>query len=225
MISSENKLFQSLIAGFHTDGAFKRHSDDSSFSVISGNDIIDTQRRGDRVADGAALEKRWARASWVRIPPSPPCFLSGEVLEWPNRRAWKARVASPLPWVRIPSSPPCSSPIWRFEQLARNPREYRLIGSTLMKNSCKKSGSLTEIPGVGKSIAQDLNNIGIYTVSDLKNKDPELLYNISNEYAGVRQDKCLLYVYRTAVYYANGGRRPDKLKWWNWKDKVRHSRS
>ena len=30
------------------------------------------------------------KASWVRIPPSPP--FKGEVLEWPIRRAWRARV-------------------------------------------------------------------------------------------------------------------------------------
>ncbi|MBN1690220.1 MAG: pathogenicity locus [Dehalococcoidia bacterium] len=94
-----------------------------------------------------------------------------------------------------------------------------------MKNSCKKNRSLIEIPGVGKSIAQDLNNIGIYTVDDLKNRSAETLYDLSNESAGRMQDKCLLYVYRTAVYYANGGRSSDKLKWWNWKDKVQHSRS
>jgi len=91
-------------------------------------------------------------------------------------------------------------------------------GFITMKDGCKKIGSLSEIPGVGKSIAQDLNNIGIYTVSDLKGKKPETLYYLSNQYAGVMQDKCLLYVFRTAVYYANGGRKADKLKWWNWKD-------
>ncbi|NMB56563.1 pathogenicity locus, partial [Candidatus Beckwithbacteria bacterium] len=32
------------------------------------------------------------------------------------------------------------------------------------------------------------------------------------------QDRCLLYVFRCAVYYAKGGRDPEKLKWWNWKD-------
>jgi hypothetical protein len=29
-------------------------------------------RRGGRVVDGGGLENRWAKASWVRIPPSPP---------------------------------------------------------------------------------------------------------------------------------------------------------
>lgn len=80
---------------------------------------------------------------------------------------------------------------------------------------------LLQIPGVGKSIAQDLLNIGIHSVSDLKGKDPEELYQKSNSHAGVVQDRCLLYTFRCAVYFANTSgpeRDPEKLKWWNWKD-------
>ena len=81
---------------------------------------------------------------------------------------------------------------------------------------------LTIIPGVGKSIATDLWNIGITSLSDLKGKDPELLYELSNRYAGTKQDRCLLYVFKCAVYYAEtpiDEHDIDKLKWWNWKDK------
>lgn len=79
---------------------------------------------------------------------------------------------------------------------------------------------LTQIPGVGKSIADDLVNIGIKSISDLKGKNPEALYNKSNRYAGAVQDRCLLYVFRCAVYFANTRKHnPEKLKWWNWKDK------
>ena len=87
-----------------------------------------------------------------------------------------------------------------------------------MKIGAESNELLTEIPGVGKSIAKDFYNIGIHTISDLKDKDPEALYEASNSYAGFKQDRCLLYVFRTAVYYSRGGREPDKLKWWNWKD-------
>jgi len=84
----------------------------------------------------------------------------------------------------------------------------------------KKTDSdlLTTVPGVGKSIARDLENIGIQRVKDLKRKDPEKLYRRSNAYAGTTQDRCLLYVFRCAVYFAEGGRNKEKLKWWNWKD-------
>ncbi len=81
-------------------------------------------------------------------------------------------------------------------------------------------GPLTVIPGVGVSIATDLSHIGISNVDDLRGKDPELLYQKSNEFAGVVQDRCLLYVFRCAVHFAEGGSDPEKLKWWNWKDKT-----
>lgn len=80
---------------------------------------------------------------------------------------------------------------------------------------------LMEIPGVGKSIAADLVNIGIRSVTDLKGKDPRELFNASNRFAGCVQDRCLLYVFRCAIYYAEtpeGARAGEKLKWWNWKD-------
>lgn len=79
---------------------------------------------------------------------------------------------------------------------------------------------LRQIPGVGISIANDLVNIGITSIADLKNKDPEWLYHQSNKFAGVIQDRCLLYVFKCAVYYASETKHAkEKLKWWNWKDK------
>ena len=79
---------------------------------------------------------------------------------------------------------------------------------------------LRQIPGVGISIAKDLWNIGIKSVADLKAQDPQALYDQSNQYAGTVQDRCLLYVFRCAVYYAEtpaAERDTEKLKWWNWK--------
>lgn len=79
---------------------------------------------------------------------------------------------------------------------------------------------LQTIPGIGKSIAMDLWNIGIRSVNELKDKNPELLYHLSNQYAGCVQDRCLLYTFRCAVYFATEpSPEPEKLKWWNWKDK------
>ncbi|GAB1429204.1 helix-hairpin-helix domain-containing protein [Ignavibacteria bacterium] len=82
--------------------------------------------------------------------------------------------------------------------------------------------ALTIIPGIGKSIATDLYNIGIRHVDDLKGKYPQQLYDISNKFAGCVQDRCLLYVFRCAVYFAEtpaSKQDVEKLKWWNWKDK------
>ena len=88
----------------------------------------------------------------------------------------------------------------------------------------KATSELMEIPGVGKSIANDLMCIGIKSVADLKGRDPEDLYDLSNKFAGTVQDRCLLYVFRCAVYYANTERKKQKaerLKWWNWKDDTK----
>jgi hypothetical protein len=78
---------------------------------------------------------------------------------------------------------------------------------------------LQVIPGVGPSIALDLRKLGIERVAQLRGRDPERLYAKSNALRGVTQDRCLLYVFRCAVYYASEPRpRPRLLKWWNWSD-------
>jgi hypothetical protein len=79
---------------------------------------------------------------------------------------------------------------------------------------------LREIPGVGKSISEDLWELGIRRVADLKGRDPEKLYERRCAQMGTRIDPCLLYVFRGAVYYASHIRHdPELLKWWNWKDR------
>jgi len=81
--------------------------------------------------------------------------------------------------------------------------------------------NLRQIPGVGKSIARDLMDIGIRSVDDLIGKDPEELFHRSNIFCGNTQDPCILYVFRCDVYYANTEKDQlddEKLKWWNWKN-------
>lgn len=79
---------------------------------------------------------------------------------------------------------------------------------------------LRVIPGVGKSIAEDLWNLGLRSVQDLKGQDPEELYVRLCAMQGTQIDRCMLYVFRCAIYYASHEQHdPELLKWWNWKDK------
>jgi len=78
---------------------------------------------------------------------------------------------------------------------------------------------LIKIPGVGPDMEQHLIDIGIKSIEDLKGKNAEELFEKSCQHAGCRIDRCVLYVYRLAVYYAeNEVHEKQKLKWWNWKD-------
>ena len=78
---------------------------------------------------------------------------------------------------------------------------------------------LRTIPGVGDRIAHHFLELGINRISDLKGRNPENLYAEMCEKKGCKIDRCMLYVFRCAVYYAeNKIHEPAKLKWWNWKD-------
>ena len=82
------------------------------------------------------------------------------------------------------------------------------------------SNDLTQIPYVGNSIEKDFKRIGITMISDLKGKDPEELYSQICAAKGHQVDRCLLYVCRSSVYFAeNENPDPEKIKWWNWKNK------
>lgn len=86
-------------------------------------------------------------------------------------------------------------------------------------DSTQAQKALQLIPGVGPSISQDLVNLGIRAVADLKGQDPEVLYIQHCEQRGMPVDRCVLYVFRCAVYFAETENPdPEKCKWWNWKD-------
>lgn len=79
-------------------------------------------------------------------------------------------------------------------------------------------GDLRQIPGIGPNMAEHLNLIGIDRVEQLAGRDPEALYRADCDAHGCHVDRCVLYVYRLAVYYAeNEAHEAEKLKWWNWK--------
>jgi Pathogenicity locus len=76
-----------------------------------------------------------------------------------------------------------------------------------------------EIPGVREKTAQDLWGMGVRAPSDLRGRDPQELYETLCSQESSTVDRCMLYVFRCAVYYAsNESHEPELLKWWNWKD-------
>lgn len=78
---------------------------------------------------------------------------------------------------------------------------------------------LQVIPGIGPSLAADLRRLGIRTVAQLQGRDPEGLYRRLERLTSARQDRCVLYAFRCAVYYAETPRPAARwLKWWNWTD-------
>ena len=88
-----------------------------------------------------------------------------------------------------------------------------------MKGTARdRADGLQAIPGVGPSLARDLRSLGIETLADLRGRDPEELYAELDEHAGHHVDRCVLYVFRSSVYFAEQAKpEPELTKWWNWK--------
>ena len=79
---------------------------------------------------------------------------------------------------------------------------------------------LQRLLAVGPSIAADLRRLGVRSVRGLARRDPEQLYTRLCEITGQRQDPCVLYTFRCAVYAAQTDKpKPELLKWWNLKSR------
>jgi len=82
-----------------------------------------------------------------------------------------------------------------------------------------QADELQAIPGVGPALARDLRLLGIEKVADLCGRDPGQLYAELEESVGHHVDRCVLYVFRSSVYFAEQTRpEPELTKWWSWKD-------
>ena len=88
-----------------------------------------------------------------------------------------------------------------------------------MRKKQRDAKDLQSIPGVGPSIARDLHDLGFRAVRDLAGQDPEKMFRRLCDLRGARIDRCVLYVFRSATYFAgNRVHDPELLKWWNWKE-------
>jgi hypothetical protein len=79
---------------------------------------------------------------------------------------------------------------------------------------------LTKIPGIGKNMEQHLIRAGYPNIKFLKGADPNEVYAKDCFAQSVQVDRCALYCYRLACYFANHGEQlPEgKANWWDWKD-------
>lgn len=81
---------------------------------------------------------------------------------------------------------------------------------------------LRRIPGIGQSLAHDLLDLGYSRVESLAGEDPEQMYGALCHLRGAHVDRCVLYTFRCAVYFASHtNHEPELLKWWKWKDEVK----
>ncbi len=79
---------------------------------------------------------------------------------------------------------------------------------------------LTTLPGIGPGVAADLRHLGIHSIKDLAESNPEHLVPRLQKITGHEQEPSLLYTFRSATYAARTSEpQPELLKWWNWKDR------
>ncbi|MBW2039216.1 MAG: pathogenicity locus [Deltaproteobacteria bacterium] len=91
-----------------------------------------------------------------------------------------------------------------------------------MSKAHTRMDDLQGIPGIGPRMTRGLRDLGFHRVEDLRNQDPERMYKDLCELRGTHIDRCVLYVFRCAVYYVSNARHePELLKWGSWKDKKR----
>ena len=80
---------------------------------------------------------------------------------------------------------------------------------------------LQQLPAIGPRMAADLRRLGVRSVKDLARRDPERLYARLCEITDKRQDPCVLYTFRCAVYAARTPRpEAELLEWWAWKGRT-----
>ena len=92
-------------------------------------------------------------------------------------------------------------------------------GATELSKEKRVLADLQRIPSIGPKVAKMLFEIGIDSVSSLRDRSPEELYEKVCLFRHENMDRCVLYHFRCAVYFATEKEHdPERLKWWSWKD-------
>lgn len=82
-----------------------------------------------------------------------------------------------------------------------------------MAKSNKPKSELLTLMNVGKATLGDLHLLGIETINQLKNKNPDELYEKLQQITGKYQDPCVWDVFAAIIHEAQTG---EKLPWWHW---------
>jgi len=86
---------------------------------------------------------------------------------------------------------------------------------------------IEDLVSVGPAMVRDFEMLGIRSVAQLAQRNPEKLYEQLCEVTGQVQDICCLDVFRAAVAQARNPRLPlEQAQWWYWsrKRKARDAR-
>jgi len=77
----------------------------------------------------------------------------------------------------------------------------------------EKLNRLTDLPNIGKSLATDLESIGILHPNDLIAQDAFALYEKLCQKSGTRHDPCVIDVFMSITDFMNGGK---PRVWWEY---------
>ena len=76
---------------------------------------------------------------------------------------------------------------------------------------------LRDLVSIGPEMMRDLELLGVRSVSDLRRRNPNRMYQQLCRIKGQRQDPCCLDVFTAAVAQARDPALPlEKCQWWYW---------
>jgi len=87
-----------------------------------------------------------------------------------------------------------------------------------------KTKNLGDLISIGPAMLRDFELLGIRSVAQLAQQDPEKMYAKLGRVARQHQDICVLDVFRAAVAQARNPQLPaEECQWWYWSKKRKDS--
>jgi hypothetical protein len=78
---------------------------------------------------------------------------------------------------------------------------------------------LSDLKNVGKATLADLRILNIYTVEELADQDPTVLFHELERRTQTKQDPCVWDVFAAIVHEASTG---EATNWWSWTEKRKN---